>query len=148
MDSFENEGFWRFYFTSPLRMLITIPLFLIIGVNLVYHMVLGPFFYIDFFLGFGDTNPILWFILFFVSPFQWAIYGIPITIATIPLVALPLLWHTPKIWGIAKIVIFVVGMTIATVVANLATLMGFGLINALGGARLSLWWAELWGVMY
>ena len=147
MESLENQGFWRFYFTSPLRMLITIPLFLIISFNLFYHIVLGPLFYIDFFLGIGNTNLILWLILFFASPFQWMIYGIPITIATIPLVGLPLLWHAPNIWGIAKIIIFVVGFSIAIAVSNLATLIGFALMDALGGPKLSLWWAELWGVI-
>jgi len=144
MESEEN-GLLEFYFSFSLRLLVIIPIFLLVLINLVYHSVLIPLFYIDFLKGVADGFTLRWLIGLGLSPLQFGLYAFPISISILPLLFLPALWNTPRIWGVIKIVIFVAGLVLATAIAGMVSVLSFLLVNFFSVADLSLRWAKLWG---
>ena len=127
------------YFKGP-RMVITIPILLLVGLNVVYHTVMAFLMQIDLLIG----NFLVWFLFGeFVAGFAGFL---AVTLSWAPLALLPFLWDSRRIWGIGKIAIFVVGLPLATGLAGLVSALSLGLIDFFAPLRATLWWAQLWGV--
>lgn len=139
-------GFWSFYFSKRPRVVITLPLFLILIINPIYNGVLALLFYVDFLIGVGETNLLLWILLAFLSPVQLILYSMPFDISVLPLILLPVFWERFKIWGIAKVIMFPIVVGLATILSGISSALCLGFIEFIGTARISLWWGQVWGV--
>ena len=128
------------YFSKQPRSIITIPILLIIGVNVIYHFVMLILIQIDLLIG----NFIVW--LFLGEVIAGGIAGLALTAAYVPLILLPQLWHSRRIWGIVKIVIFVLLGVACALIAGLISIGALKLVDIFAELRTTLWWAELWGV--
>ena len=128
-----------FYFASWRRSIITVPLLLLLIVNPVYHGVMFFLLEIDLFIG----NFILW--MFFGEIILGAIGGLAVTTAVSPIAFLPALWHS-RMWGIAKVLLFVIGVIISAFVSGIMSFASIWLLDVFATPRTTLWWAELWGV--
>ena len=135
-----NEDWSLGWYFSGLRMVVTVPLLLLMGLNVVYHMVMMALLQVDLFIG----NFLLW--LLFGELLLGTVAWLAIVASMLPIGLLPMLWDTPRIWGIGKIGIFVIGLAGSAVVAGLISVVALRILNAVAGLRTTLWWAELWGV--
>ena len=128
------------YFTKRPRTIITIPILLVLGINFAYHAVMLFLLEID---------------LFISNFFGWIIFGgvvtagiaiLAISVSSIPIFTLPMLWHAQKLWGVAKITLFIVVVVVSVLASGLLSIGGLWFVDLVGDLRLSLWWSDLWGV--
>ena len=136
MDDFSKTN-W--YFTKKPRSIITIPLLLLVGINVIYHWVMAPLYWIDFLIG----NPLLFFL------FGWTVSGvlesIPMLISIIPIVTLPIIWEAEKIWGIFKIGAYIPVFVLSWALSNLMVTFNIWLLDIVATPRTTIWWSQLWG---
>ena len=127
------------YFTKKPRSIITIPLLLFAGINVVYHYVMPLLFFFDFLIG----NPILFFL------FGWTVAGIlvsiPMLIAIIPIFTLPIIWEAEKIWGIFKIGAYIPVFVLSWALSNLMVTFNIWLLDIVATPRTTIWWSQMWG---
>ena len=128
------------WYFSGVRMVVTIPLLLLMGLNVAYHMVMMGLMQVDFLIG----NFFLW--LFFGELVIGTIAGFAVTMSLLPVALLPILWDSLRIWGIGKIGLFVIGLAISAAASGFISVVALRLLNWVAGLRTTLWWAELWGV--
>ena len=136
----QEETGWDWYFSKRLRSLFTIPIMVIVGINVFYNFVNLLLMEIDLLIG----NFILW--LFFGEMVVAFLGGLAITVSFLPLAFLPGLWHSNKVWGIAKIGIFILMVVASVIFASLLSFGALWFVDKFAVLRTSLWWAELWGV--
>lgn len=133
----DNES--SFYFASWRRSIITVPLLLLLSVYPFYYGVMALFLQIDLIMG----NFILW--MFFGQLFVLSIGGLAFSAAFVPIGLLPRLWHS-RIWGIAKILLFVIIIIISLVISAILSWASIWLLDVYATPRTTQWWAGLWGV--
>jgi hypothetical protein len=138
-ESQDGDGIWGFYFALKPRSIITIPLLLLMSINVIYHIGMITFIQIDLFIG----NFIVW--IFFGQAIGFTIQGLAVTTAGIPIAILPSLWHTHKIWGILKIAVFLVCLIVTTLLTSYISAGALWLLDVFADLRTTLWWSELWG---
>ena len=126
------------YFKWP-RVIVTGPILLVAGANLVYYLVMFPLIEIDLLIG----NLVAWFF------FGQAVFGflsfIAVALSWAPIVLLPILWDSPRIWGIAKIGIYSAGFMAVLFATGFVSGFTLTLLEAVATLRTTVWWAELWG---
>jgi hypothetical protein len=89
-------------------------------------------------------NFLIW--LFLGELIAGGIAAFAVTISWIPIILLPHLWQAKRLWGVAKIGIFIIGSFLVTVVANLVSAGAIFLLDIFAEPRTTLWWGGLWGV--
>ena len=129
----------EWYFTKKPRTFITIPLLILVSLNIIFHSVMVPLYWIDFFM----AHPILF--LFFGWEIFGILGGIPIMISVIPVATLPIVWEAEKIWGIFKIVIYIGIIALSGLGAGLATTFNLWILDKFATPRTTIWWSSLWG---
>ena len=127
-----------FYFASWRRSIITVPLLLVLIIYPFYYAVMIPLLQIDLLIG----NFIAW--LFLGEVVGLLIGGLPLSVASLPIAALPMLWHS-RIWVIAKIPLFVICMGITYFISFLLSFLSISLLDVFATPRTTIWWAGLWG---
>jgi len=140
-DAHETTGTFGFYFGLRPRSIVTIPLFLLMAINLVYHGVMFFLIEVDLLIG----NFVVWLLLGFAiaGTLGW----LPILASYAPFVWLPPLWHSRKIWGIAKIMIFIVGFALTLIFSGMLSALALWVLDFVVDLKTTLWWAEFWGVV-
>ena len=129
----------EFYFVMKPRSLVTIPIFILAFINVFFHAVMLPLMELDLLVG----NPFLFVLVgltFFVVPLAMA----P-TIAFLPMAWLPSLWNKEGMWGIVKILVFIVGWIAATIASSLVQVFNFWVLSLFSNPWTTMWWANLWG---
>jgi len=137
-DSETDSMAWYF---SGIRMVVTIPVMLLVGVNVVYHFVMVLLLQIDLFIG----NMCLW--LFFGQLLGFGLGGLAVAISWTPLLLLPVLWESPRLWGVAKVALFTVGLVVSTALAGTVSAIALTILGVFVELRTTAWWAKLWGVL-
>ena len=147
-ETYKSEDDWQddpesglaWYFTKRWRTFITIPILLLLGINFVYHSVMLFLLEIDLLI----SNLFWW--IFFGEAITAAIAGLAITVSYMPIAILPMFWHSKKLWGVAKIILFVISVVICTLLSGVLSVGGLWFVDLVGDLKLSLWWSDLWGV--
>ena len=129
----------EFYFVMKPRSLVTIPILILASANVLYHSVMFPLMEIDLLIG----NPLVFFLL--GLSFFGASLGLAAGVAAIPIWWLPSLWEKQGLWGVGKILIYILGYLGAVFGAGLIQAFNFWILGMLATPKTSLWWARLWG---
>jgi hypothetical protein len=90
-------------------------------------------------------NFVVWLLLGFAI--AGTLGGLPILASYAPFVWLPPLWHSRKIWGIAKIMIFIVGFALTLIFSGMLSALALWVLDFVVDLKTTLWWAEFWGVV-
>lgn len=137
----KDENGSQFYFQLRLRSFVTIPLLILMLANPIYHSVMALLIEVDLFLG----NFLVW--LFFGELIAAGMGLGAVTISSIPIIFLPDLWRAKRLWGVAKIGIFLIGFFLATLFSGLVSVAALWLLDVFSEPRTTLWWGELWGTI-
>jgi len=136
----QEETGWAWYFSKRLRSVITIPILLIVGINVFYHFINLFLMEIDLLIG---------------NFFMFVLFGelivgflgcLAIIVSYLPLAYLPSIWHSKRMWGIVKIGAFILAVLASVIIASLLSIAGLWFVDKFADLRLSMWWAELWGI--
>lgn len=127
------------YFKFP-RIVIAIPILLVAGLNTFYHLVMLVLMEWDLFIG----NLFLWFL--FGQLVAGFVGVLTVTVSWAPVILLPILWESRRIWGIGKIALFAAGLLASVVLSSFISILALQGLDSVAGLRTTLWWARLWGV--
>ncbi len=120
---YDTEDVWRWYFTPGPRMIITLPILLLFGVNALWYYILCFVVPIDLFLW------SFWFFLFFGLTVSWFIGAISGIIASLVVILLPKIWDD---WNVSSFVKFPAWLSLAAIsifVPGFTSGLGLNLLN-------------------
>jgi len=138
---YDPEDLWQWYFTPGPRMVITIPILLLFGLNALWYFLLALLVPIDLFLW-----NILFFFLFGITV-SWFIGAISGIIASLAFVLLPHIWDGWNVSSFVKFPAWLLLAAISSFVPGFTSGLGLSLLQWLGvPLRATGWWLGiLWG---
>ena len=138
---FDAEDFGQWYFTPGPRMVITIPILLLFGLNALWYFLLAFLVPIDLFL----WNFFLF--LFFGLTLSWFIGAISAIIASLAFVLLPYIWDGWRASSLVKFPTWLLLAAISSFVPSITSGLGLSLLQWLGmPLRATGWWYGIaWG---
>ena len=138
---YDPEDLWQWYFTPGPRMVITIPILLLFGLNALWYFLLALLVPIDLFLW-----NILFFFLFGITV-SWFIGAISAIIASLAFVLLPHIWDEWNVSSFVKFPAWLLLAAISSFVPGFTSELGLSLLQWLGmPLRATGWWLGIqWG---
>ncbi|MBI4284227.1 MAG: hypothetical protein HY663_07145 [Chloroflexi bacterium] len=138
---YDPEDVWQWYFTPGPRMIITIPILLLFGLNALWYFLLAFLVPIDLLL----WN--FWFFLFFGLTVSWFIGAISVVIASLAVVLLPNIWDGWNVSSFVKFPAWIALAAISSFVPSITSGLGLNLLQWLGmPLRATGWWYGIaWG---
>jgi hypothetical protein len=133
---------WQWYFTRSIRMVVTIPILVLFGLNTLWYALLIPMVLIDLFL----WNFI--FFLFLGLTISWVIAAIPAIISSLAWVLLPQVWDGWKASAFAKTPTWLLLALISFFVPGIVSGLGVNLLHWLGVPMRAIgWWWTFGGLV-
>ena len=138
----DPDELWQWYFTPTLRMVLTIPILLVFGLNTLWYFLLMPMVLIDLFL----WNFI--FLLFLGLTIGWVIAAIPAIISSLAWVLLPQIWDGWKASAFVKTPLWLLLALIGIFVPGIVSGLGVNLMQWLGVPMRAMgWWWTFGGLV-
>ena len=138
----DPDELWQWYFTPSLRMVLTIPVLVLFGLNTLWYLLLMPMVLIDLFL---------WNILFFLFlglSIGWVIAAIPAIISSLVWALLPQIWGGWKVSAFVKTPTWLILASISIFVPGIVSVLGLNLMQWLGmPLRAVEWWWTFGGLV-
>ena len=137
---YDPEDLWQWYFTPGPRMVITIPILLLFGLNTLWYFLLAFLVPIDLFL----WN--FFFFLFFGLTVSWFVGAISAMIASLAFVLLPGIWDGWNASSFVKFPAWLLLAAISSFVPGFTSGLGLSLLQWLGmPLRATGWWLGIQG---
>lgn len=141
-DPYDPDDLWHWYFTPSIRMVLTIPIIVLFGLNTLFYFLLMPMVLIDL---------LLWnFLVFFLMGLSigWFIAAIPAMISFLAWGLLPQIWDGWKVSAFVKTPTWLILAFISIFVPGIVSGIGLNLMQWLGmPLRAVGWWWTLWNVV-
>lgn len=138
----DPDELWEWYFTPSLRMILTIPVLVLFGLNTLWYFLLMPVFLIDLFR---------WNILFFLFlglTVGWGIAVVPAIISSLVWTLLPQIWDGWKVSAFVKTPTWLILASISIFVPGIVSGLGLSLMQWLGLPLHAVeWWWTLGGLV-
>ncbi len=138
----DPDDLWQWYFTPSIRMVLTIPILILFGLNSLWYFLLMPMVLIDLFL---------WNWLFFIFlglTVGWLIAVIPAIISYLAWGLLPQIWDNWKASAFVKTPTWLILACVSILVPGIISGLGLGLMQWLGiPLRAVEWWWTFGGLV-
>jgi|GEM_PF-3861623 len=119
----DPDELWEWYFTPSIRMVLTIPILVVFGLNTLWYFLLMPIVLIDLFLW-----DFLWFFLLGLT-IGWIISSIPAMVSSVAWVLLPKIWDGWKASAFVKTPAWLLLALISFFVPGVLSGLGVNLIQ-------------------
>lgn len=138
----DPDELWQWYFTLSIRMVLTIPILVVFGLNTLWYFLLIPMVLIDLF----RWNFI--FFLFLGLTISWVIAAIPAIISSLAWVLLPKVWDGWKASAFVKTPTWLLLASISIFVPGIVSGLGVDLLQWLGVPMRAIeWWWTFGGLV-